>query len=119
MAYFGDFDSILHAVEVQSGNGQWTLALDRGKIRAGAAVLDGFAVLGTDDGWLIGVNLDTQALAWEVQLETDIRADLVAAGDEVLLAPDDCQTLPGGDFEVYYRAVDPATGTLKRVDGIC
>jgi outer membrane protein assembly factor BamB len=118
-AYFGDFDGVLHAVDAQSGAEDWSLALDRGKIRGAAAVSGDFIVVGTDDGWLVGVNSSTQQRAWEVDVESDILADLVAAGDDVLIAPQGCVTLSGGEVKTYYRAVEAATGTLRRVEGLC
>ena len=118
-AYFGDFDGVLHAVDAQSGAEDWSLALDRGKIRASAAVSGDFVVVGTDEGWLIGVNRSTRQRAWEVDVESDILADLVADGDDVLIAPQGCVTLSGGEVKTYYRAVEAATGTLRRVEGLC
>ena len=67
-AYYGDFDGILHSVNVQTGDEEWSLALNRGKIRASVAFSGNFVVLGTDEGWLIGVNEGTQQRAWEVDL---------------------------------------------------
>ena len=118
-AYFGDFDGVIHAVNVETGAEEWALALDRGKIRGAAAVSGDYLVVGTDTGWLIGLDLTTQQRAWEVDVGSDILADLVAAGDEVLMAPQGCVTLPGGEVSTYFRAVEAATGTLRRVEGLC
>jgi outer membrane protein assembly factor BamB len=118
-AYFGDFDGVLHAVNAESGAPEWSLDLDRGKIRASSAVSGDFVVVGTDEGWLIGVNRQTQQLAWEVELGTDILADLVADGEDVLIAPRGCVNLSGSEVEVYYHAVEAASGTLRRVEAVC
>lgn len=118
-AYVGDFDGVLHAVDIQTGANQWSLPLDRGEIRAAVAVAGDYIVAGTDHGWLIGINRTTQQRVWEVDLESGVLADLVTVGDEVLIAPNGCTTLPGGEVETYFRAVDPATGTLRRVEGVC
>jgi outer membrane protein assembly factor BamB len=118
-AYFGDFDGVLYAIDAQSGAARWSLALDRGKIRGSAAISGDFVVVGTNDGWLIGVNRSTQQRAWEADVGSDILADLVPKGDDVLIAPQGCETLAGGEVETYYRAVEAATGTLRRVEGLC
>ena len=118
-AYFGDFDGFLHAVDVQTGAEDWSLALEHGKIRASAAVSGDFVVVGTDEGWLLGVNRTTQQRAWEIEVGSDILADLLASGEEVLIAPKGCVTLSGGEVKTYYRAVEAATGTLRRVEGLC
>ena len=118
-AYFGDFDGILHAVNVESGTEEWSLPLNRGIIRGSAAISGDFVVVGTDDGWLIGVNHTTQERAWETAIDTGIQADLVSSNDEVLMAPQSCVTLSGGEVRTYFRAVEAATGTLRRVEGLC
>ena len=118
-AYFGDFDGVLHAVDVQSGTDEWSLALNRGKVRGSAAVSGDFVVVATDEGWLLGVSRTTQQRVWEVEVGSDILADLLASGNEVLIAPQGCVTLPGGAVKTYYRAVEAATGTLRRVEGLC
>jgi outer membrane protein assembly factor BamB len=118
-AYFGDFDGLIHAVNVQSGEGQWSLPLDRGEIRGAVAVSGDFVVAGTDDGWLTAVDRTTQQRVWETDIQSGILADLVTAGDEVLIAPQGCTTLSGSEVKTYYRAVDAETGTLRRVEGIC
>jgi outer membrane protein assembly factor BamB len=118
-AYFGDFDGVLHAVNVNSGAEEWTLALNRGEIRGAVAVVDDFVVVGTDSGWLVGVNKQQRERAWETDLGTAIQADLVAAGHEVLLAPKSCVTPEGGTTSTYFRAVEAATGTLMRAEGVC
>lgn len=118
-AYFGDFDGILHAVNVASGSEDWAVPLNRGEIRGSPAVVDSTVVVGTDGGWLIGVDRTQQQPTWEVDVGTDLRADLVASGDEVLMAPNGCVTPPGSDTSTYYRAVDPATGELKSAIGVC
>jgi outer membrane protein assembly factor BamB len=119
VAYFGDFDGVFHAVDAQTGASEWSLPLNRGEIRAAAAVVGDNIVVGTDDGWLVGVSKTSHQRTWEVDLKTTVHADLVASGDEVLLAPDGCVTLPGGSVKTYYRAVNPADGTLIRVEGLC
>lgn len=117
--YVGDFDGILHAVNADSGAREWSIALNRGKIRGAPAVSGDFVVVGTDAGWLVGVNHGTQQRAWEVELGSDIHADLVPNGDEVLIGPKGCVTLPGGQVSVYYRSVEASSGTLRRVEGVC
>lgn len=119
VAYFGDFDGVVHAVDVTDGSERWALALDRGEIRAAAAIVDDMLVVGTDNGWLIGVNLQQQQQAWIVNLGTALHADLVVADGEVLLAPSGCVTPEGSDSRVYYRAVDPANGGLSLARGVC
>ncbi len=118
-AYFGDFDGILHAVDSKTGSEEWSLPLNRGKIRASMAVSGDFVVVGTDSGWLLGVNRESHTREWEVKVGADILANLVTSGDEVLIAPQGCVAPSGSDVKTYYRAVDPETGTLKRVEGVC
>ena len=119
IAYFGDFDSVLHAVDIETGTATWTFAVDRGKIRGAVALSGDTLVLGTDDGWLVGVNRETQQRAWEVKIERDIHADLVASNGDVLIAPSGCITLAGTDLRVFYNTVEAETGTLRRVEAVC
>jgi hypothetical protein len=65
------------------------------------------------------VNRATQQRVWERDVGSDILADLTTSGDEVLIAPQGCTTLPGGNVKTYYRAVEPETGTLRSAEGIC
>jgi outer membrane protein assembly factor BamB len=118
-AYFGDFDGVLHAVNTKDGTEVFSLPLNRGKIRASMAISGDYVVVGTDDGWLMGVNRQTKTREWEMKVGSDILANLDTAGDEVLIAPQGCSTLPDGTAKTYYRAVDPATGALQRVEGVC
>ena len=119
VAYVGDFDGMLYAVNVESGAEEWSMALNRGVIRGSAAVSGDFVVAGTDDGWLVGVNHTTQQRVWESLIDSDILAGLVTSGGDVLIAPQGCVTLSGGEVRTYFRAVEAATGTLRRVEGIC
>ena len=76
-------------------------------------------MIGSDDGWLIGVNISNRERAWERDLGTPIQSSAIASGSEVLIAPKGCVTPEGSTARIFYRAVDPANGDLKQSGGVC
>jgi outer membrane protein assembly factor BamB len=119
VAYFGDFSGELYAVNVSTGNLEWSVRLNQGALRAGPTVAGNNVIVGTDSGWLIGINTATQQRAWAQDLGTALRADLVTQGNRVLLAPDKCVTPAAGSEKTYYTSVDPSNGELTRAGGVC
>jgi len=119
IAYFGDFDGILHAVNVQNGTEAWSLPLERGVLRGSPAVSGNNLVIGSDDGWLIGVNINNRQRTWERDLGTAIQSSAIVSGSEVLIGPQGCVTPEGSTTRIFYRAVDPANGDLKQSTGVC
>jgi outer membrane protein assembly factor BamB len=95
------------------------LDLDRGVLRGSPAIASGNLVIGSDDGWLIGVSLSRRESIWEKDLGRALLASAVTAGSEVLIAPNGCSTIEGTTARTYYRAVNPANGDLQRVEGVC
>ena len=119
VAYFGDFDGILHAVNVQNGTEAWSLTLERGVLRGSPAISGNNLVIGSDDGWLIGVNISNRERSWERDLGTPIQSSAIVSGSEVLIGPKGCVTLDGSTTRIFYRAVDPTNGDLKQSTGVC
>jgi PQQ-like domain len=118
-AYFGDFDGNLFAVDLGSGDQTWRLALNKGAIRGSPALVNGTLVVGTEDGWLVGIDASSQATRWEKKLSTSFNSDLVAQGSNVFITPGGCVKPEGSDSKTYYIAVDAQTGDLKSAEGIC
>jgi outer membrane protein assembly factor BamB len=118
-AYIGDFDGIVHAVELATGAEVWSLALEHNALRASPALSEGTLVVSSDGGWLVGIDTATRAVAWERDLGTKLNADLLAEGEDVLLAPRGCVTPEGGGDKVYYTKVDPRNGDLSFTTGVC
>jgi outer membrane protein assembly factor BamB len=119
IAYFGDFDGILHAVNVQNGTEAWSIDLDRGVLRGSPAISGNNLVIGSDGGWLIGVNISNRERAWERDLGTPIQSSAIVSGNEVLIGPKGCVTSEGSTARIFYRAVDPTNGDLKQSTGVC
>jgi outer membrane protein assembly factor BamB len=119
IAYFGDFDGILHAVNVNDGTEEWSLNLGHGTLRASPAIVDDHLVVGSDDGWVMGVDLRSREKVWEKDIDSGLLADMVASGDEVLMAPEGCSQIDDATTKTYFRAVDPENGDLKQAEGVC
>jgi outer membrane protein assembly factor BamB len=118
-AYVADFDGKVYAVDLSTGSEVWQLALDKGPVRSGPVVAGGVLIVASDNGWLTAIDPSTQAIRWQKQLGSSLRADLVVAGGDVLLAPTGCTTLPDIDSKVFYTSVDPTTGALEGSQGVC
>lgn len=117
-AYFGDFDGNVYSVNVTTGAATWSLALDKGAVRAAPVLSGGLLVVGTEDGWFVGIEPSSQAIRWQTKVDTAVTADLVVAEDgSVLIAPSSCVSLNDTDERVYYTGLDPATGVLRRALG--
>jgi len=118
-AYVADFAGNVYAIDLGSGSQRWTLDVGRGPLRASPAFLRGTLVVGSDDGWLVGIDPSTQAKRWEKKLDASLNADLGVAGDQVLIAPSRC-VRPDPDAErIYYTRVDPVSGELQGTEAIC
>lgn len=118
-AYFGDFNGILHAVDLNSGALLWSMDTQGGAIRSGPALVDGILVVGTERGWLLGIEIATRSVVWQRRLDTAINADLTVQDDRVLMAPSRCVTLAGTAERVYYMGVNPLNGELIPAQGVC
>jgi outer membrane protein assembly factor BamB len=118
VAYVGDFSGVVHAINLQDGSEAWRLNLERGTLRASPALSGNNLVVSSDDGWLIGINTSTRERAWERNLGTSLNADLVIRGGQVLLAPERCISVNGGD-RAYYISASVANGDLRTATGVC
>ena len=117
-AYFGDFDGNVYSVNVQTGALTWALDLDKGAVRGAPVVSRGLLIVGTEDGWFVGIEPSTHAIRWQTKLDTAVTADLALAEDgSVLIAPTSCVSLGESEERVYYTGLDPATGELRRALG--
>jgi outer membrane protein assembly factor BamB len=120
VAYVGDFDGIVHAIDLSSGAEVWSLNLEREAIRSSPVFADGTLVVGSDDGWLVGIDTEAQSIAWQRDVGTKMDADLALEDGDVLIAPRGCVTPAGGDSKVYYTKVDPRNGDLSGIStGVC
>jgi outer membrane protein assembly factor BamB len=118
--YFGDFDGNLFALNLSDGSQIWRLDLKRGTIRSAPVLTNGVLIVGTEDGWLIGVDPSNQSIRWQREVGTSITADLVVQGSNVYIAPSKCVTPEGASEEkVYYIMVDSQSGELTAAQGIC
>jgi outer membrane protein assembly factor BamB len=118
-AYFGDFDGIVHAVGTSNGAESWSLALDRGPIRSSPAIASGTLIVSTDDGWLVGVDIRSQEIAWQRHVGSPLNADMTVDGSNVYISPKGCVAPEGGGDRVYYMQVNPANGDLTTASGVC
>jgi outer membrane protein assembly factor BamB len=118
-AYFGDFDGVLHAVTVSDGSEDWSISLDKGPIRGSPVLAAGTLIVGTDQGWLIGIDQNSQEIVWQRDVGTHLNADMLVDGSNVYIAPQGCVTPEGGGDNVYYIQVNPTNGDLTAATGIC
>jgi outer membrane protein assembly factor BamB len=118
-AYVADFDGKVHALDVSNGQPAWSLDVGRGTLRASPALVDGTLLVSSDDGWLVGVNTSSQSTRWETQVGTAMNADIVADGNQALIAPNRCVTPAEGGERIYYFRVDPANGNLTGSREVC
>jgi outer membrane protein assembly factor BamB len=88
-------------------------------LRGSPAISGSNLVIGSDDGWLVGVNINRRERVWEKDLGRAIQASAITSGNEVLIAPSGCSTIEGTSTETYYRAVNPANGDLTQTEGVC
>ncbi|HLF71463.1 MAG TPA: PQQ-binding-like beta-propeller repeat protein [Dehalococcoidia bacterium] len=118
--YLADFDGNLYDVNLATGSVRWQFDVGHGTIRAGPILASGTIVVGTDSGWLIGVDTAGSSKRWEKEIGTSVQADLVAgAGSSVLIAPNGCVTPEGQTEKLYYTSVDARTGELETASGVC
>jgi outer membrane protein assembly factor BamB len=118
-AYIGDFDGSLHAVDAATGEQGWSLDLARGPIRASPVIVSGTLLVSTDEGWLFGIDLASQDIAWQRDVGTKLNADMTVEGGTVYISPQGCVTPEGGGQKVYYWQVNPANGDLRAAAGVC
>jgi outer membrane protein assembly factor BamB len=118
-AYVGDFDGILHAIDLSTGTESWSMQLDHGVLKASPVISDGTLVISSDTGWLMGIDLASQSVAWEHDLGTKLNAGLTVDNGDVLLAPRGCVTPESATESVYYTKVDPGNGDLTFTAGVC
>lgn len=117
---FGDFNSRLFGLNVADGTEVWSVELKKGPIVGSPIVVSGVIVVGTEDGWLLGVDLATQAIKWQTEVGKSLNADLIlGSGGLVLIAPSGCVTPEGSENSTYFNAVEAATGSLKAAGGVC
>jgi outer membrane protein assembly factor BamB len=114
--YVGDFEGNFYALDAASGTLAWTLTLDRGPIRASPVLSGGRLIVATTEGWIGAIEPASQSIAWQRDLGTSLNADLVVQGNEVLIAPGGCVSLPGTENRIYYVSVDAQTGDLRQAD---
>ncbi|HWO72154.1 MAG TPA: PQQ-binding-like beta-propeller repeat protein [Dehalococcoidia bacterium] len=118
-AYVGDFAGNVYAIDLTSGSERWSMPLGRGPLRASPAFLRGTVVVGSDDGWLVGIDPSTRTKRWERKLSTSLNADLTAGDDQVLIAPGGCVRPEPGAERIYYTRVDPVSGELQGTEAVC
>jgi hypothetical protein len=118
---FGDFNGRLYSVNQSDGSETWQLDLGKGPIVGSPVLAQGTLVVGTQDGWLVGVDTATRQSTWETKLPTSFTADLIASanGSTVLIAPRGCVTPEGQEQKAYYFAVNPTNGELKEAQNLC
>lgn len=117
---FGDFNGRIYSVNQQTGEENWQADLSKGPIVGAPVLVQGTLVVGTQDGWLVGLDASNRQSKWETKLPTSFTADLVKASDtKVLLAPRGCVTPEGSENKVYYYAVNPANGELTEAQNVC
>lgn len=117
---FGDFNGRLYAVNQSDGRETWRLDLGKGPIVGAPALVQGTLVVGTEDGWLVGIDASSRQTKWETDLPTGFTADFVATtSGMVLIAPHGCVTPEGFEQKTYYYAVNPANGELKEAQNLC
>jgi len=118
LAYFGDFDGNIYGVNVGTGSLAWSLELDKGAVRGAPVLSRGVLVVGTEEGWFVGIDPVSRAINWQTKVDTSVTADLVAADDgSVLIAPSGCVALANSSERVYFTGLDSATGELRRAQG--
>jgi outer membrane protein assembly factor BamB len=118
-AYFGDFDGRLYALDVNSGNEAWSVHLGKGAIRGTPAFARDTVIVGTEKGWLMGIDPSNQSKRWEIELGSAVAASIIVRNDAVYVAPKGCVTQEGSNEKVYYIAADPRTGSLQTAIGVC
>lgn len=118
--YLADFDGNLYDVNLDTGSVRWKFDVGHGAIRAGPVLANGTIVVGTDSGWLVGVDVAGSSKRWEKDIGTSVHADLVVNdGGDVLIAPNGCVTPEGQTEKLYYTSVDARSGELEAASGVC
>jgi outer membrane protein assembly factor BamB len=119
IAYVGDFAGVVHAVNVTSGVASWSIELSQGSIRASPVISEGTLVVSTDDGWIGGIDLESQSVVWQHQIGTRLNADMTVEEDRVLIAPRSCVTPEGASDRVYYTSLNARNGDLSFTSEVC
>lgn len=91
----------LHALDLADGTTRWTA--ETGAIVSTPAIAGVLAVVGTEDGYVVGVAVDSGEIAWRLRTGDAIQSSPVIA--------DDLAIVGGRDGNLY--AVEHATGTLR------
>ena len=106
-------------MSLSDGSESWSLALDKGPIRASPALAGGTLIVSTDDGWLFGIDTNSHEIVWSRDVGSALNADITVDGASVYIAPKGCVTPEGGGDKVYYTQVNPSNGELTAATGVC
>lgn len=96
----GDYSETLHAIDAETGQGEWTFSTDRARFIGGATIGDGVVYAGAVDGNLYALNADDGELIWRFHAESQIWDAPLLEGDVLYV--------PSLDHRLY--AVSAASG---------
>lgn len=92
IVYIGDADGVMHAVELESGNGLWKRQIGD-EFRAAPLIADQKIVIGDIEGTMRALALTDGTETWAFRTEGEINGPAIQAGDNLLFG--------SYDFSVY------------------
>jgi outer membrane protein assembly factor BamB len=118
--YFGDVSGKIYAVSLASGDPLWREPFDAGAtVVASPALSGGSLVIVNEDGDLFGLDAGAGTQVWgPVHLGKTVRADLVASGSTVFVAPTGCISEETGN-KLYYYKVNTSTRERQSTGSVC